>query len=81
MPAMLARLRRTGIDRGLLGGSRLWMAVGVLAWSFKAFTWMTRREASVVYQGPLKPGDRLLITASEPRQGHRGRKARRRRHH
>ena len=59
---MLGALTRLGIRRGLLGGSRAWMAVGVAAVAVRLLRRMASRGPEVVYCEPLDPGQRLLIS-------------------
>ncbi len=59
---MLAFLRRTGLRRGLLGGNRVWMAIGVVAWSARLLSWAWRRREEVVFLEEMRVGDSFLIT-------------------
>jgi hypothetical protein len=74
---ILDALRRAGIDRGLLGGSRPWLVVGALAWGLRLARWAMRRHERVLLLEELAPGERLLIThtpvPSKRRRGRRGR--------
>lgn len=73
-------MRRLGVDRGLFEGRRIWLVLGTVAWTVKAIQWVAKRDDSpVVFQGAVSAGERLLITATDPRSVSRGR--RRRGHH
>ncbi|MCL4448396.1 MAG: hypothetical protein M1483_08880 [Actinobacteria bacterium] len=50
---------RKGLKKGLFGGSRLWMAMGIVAFVVTA---VKRGTPRVVSSNPLKPGESLLIT-------------------
>jgi len=71
---MFARWRSEGITRGLLGGSRLWLALGVIAWTARALRWAWRRDVEVVAIKELEPGAQYLITQRPPTR-RRGRAA------
>jgi len=59
---MLRSLTRLGITRGLLGGSRGWLAVGTAAVSLRLLAKMATKEAKVVFCEDLAPGESLVIT-------------------
>ena len=63
---MLAYLRAKAMSRGFLGGSQLWMAIGVVVWSIRFFQWLTRPETAVIYRDRLAPGQSVVITHREP---------------
>ncbi len=81
MGQIIEKMNRLGIDRGLFAGSRVWLFVGTIAWTVKAVRWVSNREKPVVFQGMINPGDRLLITATNPVQKSHRRSKRRRVHH
>jgi hypothetical protein len=66
MAAVLRRMRNEGIERGLLGGSRLWIVLGALAWTLRALRWALRRDEQVIYQTVLEPGENLVISTRRP---------------
>ena len=37
---MLAYLRARAFSRGFLGGSQLWMAIGLIVWTVRLFQWL-----------------------------------------
>ena len=65
---MFTWLRRIGISRGLLGGSRAWSAIGTVALVVEVLKRLSGSEPKVVYQKKLKPGQSVLISHdAEPR--------------
>ena len=58
----LRHARRLGIERGLLGSSRFWLAVGVLAWLIRAAQWAWRPSPERVFSGALEVGETISIT-------------------
>ncbi len=72
---LLRSLTRTGMRRGVLGGSRAWAIVWLAG--FAILRWGIRRE-EVVYSETLEPGGRLTITHEKPPDKDKGRRARRR---
>jgi hypothetical protein len=72
---MLELLRRNGLRRGLVGGSRSWMVAGGLAYALRALRWVVRRDTEVVFSEELRPGESLIITPIDPpdRSGRRRR--------
>ncbi|MDQ3758216.1 MAG: hypothetical protein M3394_10250 [Actinomycetota bacterium] len=61
MSAVLGLLLRQGIRRGLLGGSRGWLAVGGAALAVRLVRKLGGSEPKVVYHEELKPGEALVI--------------------
>jgi hypothetical protein len=59
---LLDSVRRRGLSEGLLGGSRLWLVAGGLAWALRAMGSAVRREERVVFRGRLKAGQQLVIS-------------------
>ncbi len=58
---MLRTLTRLAIAKGLLGGSRGWLAVGTAAVSLRAVARLAGKEPKVVYCEDLAPGESLVI--------------------
>jgi hypothetical protein len=71
---MLRFLLRTGVRRGLLGGSRAWTAVAGVAFGLRVLRKITGSEPEVVHTSRLHPGESLVV-----RHDHPSRPARRRR--
>lgn len=59
---MIRYLSRVGFRRGLLGGSRAWTSVGVVAFALRALGRMAAREPEVVYREELQPGQTLVVS-------------------
>ncbi len=57
---MLKTLVRIGFPRGI-GGSRGWLAVGVVAGGLRMVRKMAKREPDVVYLEELHPGQSVVI--------------------
>jgi hypothetical protein len=58
----LDTVRRRGLSEGVLGGSRVWLVAGGLAWAVRAVGWAVRRDEKVVFRARLKAGQQLLIS-------------------
>ena len=58
---MLAYLRARATSSGFLGGSRMWIGIGVVVWTIKFFQWLTRAETEVIYREPLARGQSVTI--------------------
>ncbi len=59
-------LRRSGVRKGILGGSRGWAAVAVGTWGYTSLKKLARREPELVFSEELKPGDRIIISNAVP---------------
>ncbi len=70
----LATARRYGIERGLLGNSRLWLVLGVAAWSIKALRWAWKPAPIRVFSGDLAEGESITITQLPPLPSRRRRR-------
>ncbi len=57
---MLKTLVRIGFARGI-GGSRGWLALGVVAGGLRMLRKMATREPDVVYREELYPGQSVVI--------------------
>ena len=68
-------IRTNALRRGLLGGSRPWLAIFVLGLLRRQMGKVTKRgEMPLVLSEALEPGQALLITHLAPkRRGRRGR--------
>ena len=63
MKALIRRfLTRNATKRGFLGGSRPWMAVGVVLFGARLFSRFIGNEARVVYSEKLDQGETLVIS-------------------
>ncbi len=75
-PAAFAR--RQGLYRGLLGGSRGWLVVGVTVWGGRLLRRSLGRNEEVVAVEVLQPGEAIRIEALPPARGRRRKAAVRR---
>lgn len=66
---MPRRITRMGAARGLLGGSRAWLALWAVTGAFKMLAKLFRKEPKVVYSEDLQPGESLVITHLTHRVG------------
>ncbi|HEY0517985.1 MAG TPA: hypothetical protein VGC84_00720 [Ilumatobacteraceae bacterium] len=74
----MAALRRSALTKGLLGGSRGWMAIGAAVWGPRLMKKALGRNEVVVAREVLKPGQALYLEALEPPTRAQRRAARRR---
>lgn len=65
---MLRFLVRRGLRRGIVGGSRPWMAVGVAAALVAAVRRVMAEPPETVHRQPLRPGEGLLVRVREPEE-------------
>jgi hypothetical protein len=63
---MLAYLRTRALNRGLLGGSALWLGIGAVVWTIRLFQWLTRPETDVIYRDKLGSGQTIQIRHLDP---------------
>jgi len=62
---LLKRLTRTGLRKGVIGGSRPWLIVGVAAVGFRLLGRITRKEPEVLYCEELSPGGAVVVSLSD----------------
>ena len=62
----IAFARRNGLYKGLLGGDRRWLAVGVFFWSLRALRKAFGRVEQVVALEKLEPGQWMSLHAIPP---------------
>lgn len=58
---VLSRLFRLGLRRGLMGGSRRWLFMGLMAGLGKLLARMAKSQREIVYREELKPGETVVI--------------------
>lgn len=85
---VLRLAERTGVTRGLFGGSKGWLYVGGGLWTLRTVRRMAERKSEVLMSEELRPGDRLVIAngratldrteSSAPSGGRKSRRAKRR---
>jgi len=71
---MLAYLRARALSKGFLGGSRPWVALGVVVWTIRFFQWLGRRDTEIVYREALGPGQSVIIRHSATTESRRQRR-------
>lgn len=54
-------LQTRGVNKGVLGSSRGWFWVAVVAWVLRRARRMVGSEYEVVYRGEVRPGEVLQI--------------------
>jgi hypothetical protein len=62
---MLPYLRARSATKGFLGGSRGWVAIGLVVWTVRFFQWLTRPETGVIYRDRIQPGQNIQIVHLE----------------
>lgn len=79
-------LERTGVNRGLMGGSKGWFYVGTGLWTLRTVRRLATRKTEILLSEELRPGQRIVIAngratidgpAGEPVAITRGRRRRR----
>ncbi|HYL50371.1 MAG TPA: hypothetical protein VEZ15_00230 [Acidimicrobiia bacterium] len=60
--ALLRRLTRTGLRRGM-SGSRGWLVLGIVTGGLRIVRRLARDEEEVLYRTAIKPGDTFEILA------------------
>lgn len=71
MDRLLRSLARRGMRHGFRGGHPAWLAVGAAAWMVSR---SRRQQDDVAYRTVMRPGERLVVTTTDPRAAtrHRG---------
>ena len=62
---MFGWLSARALRKGLLGGSRPWLALWAVILGLKILRRLTRDEPDVVYSEELKPGETLIISSKD----------------
>jgi hypothetical protein len=62
---LLRRLSRLGFRKGMGGGGRAWLALGLLSW-FVARNREKSKEPPPAYREVLSPGESIAIRIFEP---------------
>ena len=65
MIALLRRLARVGFRKGMGGGHRAWLALGIVTW-FWARSKEKGQEPPPLYREVLAPGESIAIRVFEP---------------
>jgi len=62
---LLRRLSRVGFRKGMGGGGRAWLALGVLTW-FMARSREKSKEPPPLYREVLSPGESIAVRVFQP---------------
>ena len=65
MIGLLRRLSRVGFRKGMAGGGRAWLALGVLSW-FVARNRERSKEPPPLYREVLSPGEAIAVRIIKP---------------
>ena len=65
MIALLRKLARVGFRKGLGGGGRAWLALGLVSW-FAARTKEKGKKPPPLYREVLSPGESISVRILEP---------------
>ena len=79
LDGILGEARRRGLAKGVLGGNRVWLLVGGLAWGVRALQWALRPDPRTIYRRSLGEGQTLVISAVAPPPSRRRRRRQRKR--
>ncbi len=66
LEALMRRLTRTGLRRGMSGGSRGWLILGIVASGFRILRRLAENDEAVMYRTAIKPGDSFEIITRPP---------------
>ena len=58
---ILSEVGRRAVTKGLVGGSRTWLILGIAAWIFRLLSWALRPTPTVVARDRIGVGESLLI--------------------
>ena len=61
-----AILRQRSLQRGLFGGHKGWMAVGVFVWGPRLYKRFAGRNEELIATERLRPGQSIQLTAVAP---------------
>jgi hypothetical protein len=60
--AVLDRLQREGVRRGVMGTSRAWTIIAVISFVLRQARKLASKTPQVVHRQELKPGESITIT-------------------
>lgn len=72
-------LQRTGVRKGVVGGSRRWVWVAIATWGLRRLRRAIGSEPELVYRGELRPGQTFEIQHLPETYGGKKLKVRRKR--
>lgn len=55
-------LKSKAVRKGLIGGSRGWMTLGVVMYGWKALRWLSSRRPETISVERIEPGQSIQIT-------------------
>ena len=58
---LIRRLTRVGLRRGVFGGSRAWLAIGIAGAALQLLRRMSQEPDEVFVLDDVKPGDRFEV--------------------
>jgi hypothetical protein len=61
----LRRLTTTGLRKGM-GGSRIWIVIGIAAGGVRILRYLARSQPDVLYRTAIKPGDVFEVITRPP---------------
>jgi hypothetical protein len=64
--SIVSKLARTGLRKGVLGGSRGWLYVGVAATSVRIAGRFLSDKPETIFETELHPGDTIEVRAVPP---------------
>lgn len=62
---VLRRLSRLGFRKGMGGGNRVWLALGILSW-FAARAKERSKDPPSLYREVLRPGEAIAVRVLDP---------------
>lgn len=65
MIGLLRRLARVGFRKGMAGGGRAWLALGIVSW-FVARNREKSKEPPPLYREVLAPGESIAVRIIKP---------------
>ena len=65
MIGLLRQLSRLGFRKGMGGGNRVWLALGIVSW-FAARSKEKGKDPPPLYREALKPGEAIAVRILEP---------------
>lgn len=64
--SLLSDVRRRALTKGLFGGSRPWLLLGIAAWTVRGLQWALRSEPKIVYRSRLEVGETIVLRNEPP---------------
>lgn len=64
--SVLSSLTRRGVQKGLVGGSRAWLWIGVGAATLRLLRRLMAEEPETLWRAAVQPGEKVVIRVREP---------------